>query len=169
MNRSGLLFASSVSRAWRNRLDRKQSRVPSPRKTPPANGLPRWGVAMKTTRRGLGNGLVAEHLPEEPAILGRAGDLLDGLLADRLPERAIRFVAPSSSPECRPGCGRRPPSGRRPRLTIGIEDPTSPPQGPPQQMGREGDGVTACVAERPELVPCSDCRVGLKVFDHPVP
>ena len=34
----------------------------------------------------LWNRLIAEHLLEEPAVLGRAADLLDGLLADRLPE-----------------------------------------------------------------------------------
>jgi hypothetical protein len=117
----------------------------------------------------LGKGLVAEHLPQEPAVLGRAGDLLDGLLADRLPKArsaslhhhlrqdAAQAVADDDHPV----------EGRV--RAVGIEDPASAPQGLPEQVGREGDGVTTCVAETPELVSSSDCGVGLEVLDHPGP
>ena len=42
---------------------------------------------------------------------------------------AIRYSGPSSSPGCRPGCGRRRPSGRRPRLCRRDRRPGEPAAG----------------------------------------
>src|SRR5262245_62394542 len=49
-----------------------------------------WAAAMwrrdEDDPAHLPHGLVEERLSEEPAVLGRTGDRIDGLLANRLPE-----------------------------------------------------------------------------------
>ena len=51
----------------------------------------------------------------------------------------------------------------------GITDSTRSPQGLPQQVGRVEDRVPTRVAIGPELIPCSECGVGLEILNHPVP
>ena len=113
--------------------------------------------------------LVAERLLQKTAVIGRSTDLVDGPCADGLPEprsttldhHLRQDAAQAVADDDHPVEGRV--------RALGIEDPPSPLQGLPQQVGRERDGVAAGIAERPELVLAPECGVVLEILDHPVP
>ncbi len=100
----------------------------------------------------LRHGLVVAGLAEEPAILRRTDEPVDRPVADGLPDARSAVLGHHLREDAPQTVADQDHLAEGRVRAVGIEQPASPPQRLPQQVGRKRDRLAARVAEGPELV-----------------